>query len=108
MYMHYYMGTYRIPLKSRSTESLRTYKENGVKKIGNFGLVASRLDNSLPACASSPRTMLLANANFAWAADRSMPAMTADASLGFPASFKVMALLSVHVFLDSSPDVHFG
>src|ERR1039457_545399 len=38
MYMHYYMGTYRTPLKSRSTESLRTYKENGVKKIGNFGL----------------------------------------------------------------------
>src|ERR1017187_998242 len=40
MYMHYYMGTYRTPLKSRSTESLRTYKENGVKKIGNFGLVS--------------------------------------------------------------------
>jgi hypothetical protein len=36
--MYYYMGTHRTPSNPRSTESSRPYKENGIKKSGNFGL----------------------------------------------------------------------
>ena len=32
------MGTHRTPQNPRSTESSRPYKENGIKKSGNFGL----------------------------------------------------------------------
>ena len=57
--MSYYMGTQYTSLKSRSIESPRPYKENGVKTSGNFGLGTKKLDDAAEGARLAARGGLL-------------------------------------------------